>query len=173
MLYGTKTGDPLFLFSSLVSLPLLQIWYAIVFSTPEHPDLLRVWSITIAYLPLVFGLPQCMAVEKISHILQLRSRGAFCFIPGVPKWCLYPWLQMWATRLGQWRNIISLTFDPLVSIISHSSLIAMDLLVLIFTWMQTFKTKRIADQVHMKASLYSMIWRDGQYSEAISLRQLH
>lgn len=40
----------------------------------------------------------------------------------------------------------------------------MDALVLIFTWIKTFKTKKMANRVDVKAPLASMIWRDGLYN---------
>ena len=48
-----------------------------------------------------------------------------------------------------------------VSIVTHSCAIATDLLVVALTWIKTYEIKQISFELHVKASLTTLLLRDG------------
>ena len=52
-------------------------------------------------------------------------------------------------------------FSHIVSLTTHASAIATDLLVVVLTWIKTFSLRRAAVNLNLKASLSTVLLRDG------------
>ena len=48
-----------------------------------------------------------------------------------------------------------------VALVLHSAAVVSDTMVIVLTWMKTFGLKRIADKLHIKARLSTILLRDG------------